>query len=142
MTTSSTGPELGAEHWIEAHVARRARLLIDDTMYVDLVNAGFRPQFGVVWFYKMDFTTNLDPMIVRHLPRGWRSFDYVVSSPVIRSALSQQPGSSYQQVRLALEHSRVVAAFGRGASQVQIRRLYGPRVGSGLIQPSTNGGRR
>jgi hypothetical protein len=140
MTTTTTGPELSAEHWIDGHVSRRARLLIDDTTYVDLVKAGFRPQFGVVWFYKMDFTTNLDPMIVRHLPRGWGSFDYVVSSPVIRSALSQQPGTSYQQVRLALQHSRVVASFGSGSTRVLVRRLYGQGVGSGLIKQATTYG--
>lgn len=84
MSASETQPVLSAERWIEAHVNRRARVLIDDTMYVDLVRAGFAQRFPAVWFYKLDFTTNLDPSIVRHLPKGWREFDYVVSTPVIR----------------------------------------------------------
>lgn len=136
MSNSETRPLVAAERWVQAHVDRRARLLVDDTMYVDLVQRGFAPRFGVVWFYKLDFTTNLDPLIVRRLPKGWREFDYVVSTPVIRSALSQEP-AGFQQVRLALAHSQTVAQFGSGTSAVQIRRLVGVGVGSGLIPPGT-----
>jgi hypothetical protein len=136
MSNSQTRPLAGAEHWVEAHVNRRARLLADDTLYVDLVRRGFAPRFGVVWFYKLDFTTNLDPLIVRRLPKGWHEFDYVISTPVIRSALSQAP-AGFQQVRLALAHSQIVAQFGSGSSAVQVRRLVGVGVGSGLIPPAT-----
>jgi hypothetical protein len=123
---------VAAERWIAKNVNRRARLLVDDSLYVDLVEAGFAQRYGVVWFYKLDFTTNLDPSVVRHLPDGWRAFDYVVSTRVIRSALQQAP-RSLQQVRLALTHSRTVASFGSGGERVEVRRLEGPGVGSGLI---------
>ncbi|HET9074367.1 MAG TPA: glycosyltransferase family 39 protein [Solirubrobacteraceae bacterium] len=132
MTADATAPIAGAEHWIAAHVNRRARLMIDDTMYVDLVRDGFTPRYGVVWFYKLGFSNNLDPAIVRHLPRGWREFDYVVSTPVIRSALAQNP-SGDGQVRAALAHSRPVARFGRGAGAIVIRRITGPHTGSGAL---------
>jgi hypothetical protein len=133
MSADASQPELSAEHWIESHVSRRARLLIDDTMYVDLVRAGFQPRYGVVWFYKLGFTNNLDPAIVRRLPRGWREFDYVVSTPVIRGAIAQDP-AGYRQVRAALTHSRTVAAFGSSpGARVEVRRLVGNGVGSGRI---------
>ncbi|MGO8905851.1 MAG: ArnT family glycosyltransferase [Solirubrobacteraceae bacterium] len=132
MGADQTRPEHAAERWIAAHVDRRARLLVDDTLYVDLVRMGFAQRFGVVWFYKMDFTNNLDPSIVRHLPGGWRSFDYVVSTPVIRSALEQSPGG-LEQVRLLLQNSRPVATFGAGSERVEVRRAVGVGVGSGLI---------
>src|SRR5579875_1936431 len=132
MSADVTRPEAAAEHWIERHISRRARLLIDDTMYVDLVRAGFEPRYGVVWFYKLGFANNLDPAIVRHLPEGWREFDYVVSTPVIRSALAQDPGG-YAQVSAALAHSRTVASFGHGGLQIQVRRLFGRGVGSGRV---------
>jgi hypothetical protein len=134
-------PVAAAEHWIEAHVNRHARLLIDDTMYVDLVRAGFAQRYGAVWFYKLDFTHNLDPSIVRRLPKGWREFDYVVSTPVIGSALAQDP-AGLGQVRGALAHSRTVATFGSGSSRIEVRRLVGRSIGSGHIPSVRSGGRR
>jgi hypothetical protein len=135
MTQDETAPALEAERWIERNVDHRARLLVDDTLYVDLVEAGFRPRFGVVWFYKLDFTTNLDPSVARNLPQGWRAFDYVVSTRVIRSALDQNP-SGLEQVRLALRNSAPIATFGSGARRVEVRRITGEGTGSGMIPPA------
>jgi 4-amino-4-deoxy-L-arabinose transferase-like glycosyltransferase len=132
MTENQTGPVLAAQRWIPRHIDHRARVLVDDTMYVDLVRSGFAPRFGAVWFYKLDFTTNLDPSIVRHLPQGWRAFDYVLSTDVIRSALTQNP-SSLSEVRLALAHSRPVVTFGAGSRRVEIRRITGVGTGSGFV---------
>ena len=135
MSAAPTRPVLDAQRWVIRHINHRARVLADDNFYVDLVRAGFAPRFGVVWFYKLDFTTNLDPMIVRRLPQGWRAFDYVISSEVIRSALADNP-SSLDQVRRALRHSTVIASFGRGAGRVEVRRITGVGTGSGLIPRS------
>jgi 4-amino-4-deoxy-L-arabinose transferase-like glycosyltransferase len=130
MTADQTRPVLAAEQWIQRHVDPRARVLVDDTLYADLVRAGFAPRVGAVWFYKLDFSTNLDPSIVRQLPRGWKAFDYVVSSEIIRSALAQNP-SSLGQVRMALTHSTPIATFGAGPTRVEVRRMTGQ--GSGLL---------
>jgi hypothetical protein len=132
MTTNATAPDLAAERWVAHNVDARARVLVDDTFYVDMVEAGFRPQLGVVWFYKLDFTDNLDPSVERALPRGYKAFDYVVSTPVIRTALADNPGF-LQQVRLALAASHPVATFGSGADVVEVRRLTGAGVGSGAL---------
>jgi 4-amino-4-deoxy-L-arabinose transferase-like glycosyltransferase len=134
MSGNQTRPVLDAQRWLPRHVDHRARVLVDDTFYVDLVRAGFAPRFGVVWFYKLDFTTNLDPSIVRHLPQGWRAFDYVISTDVIRSALAQNP-SSLAQVRLALRNSTPVQAFGGGRGRVEVRRITGVGTGSGFVPP-------
>jgi 4-amino-4-deoxy-L-arabinose transferase-like glycosyltransferase len=139
MTANETRPVVAAEHWIEAHIPHRARLLVDDTMYVDLVNAGFAPRWGVVWFYKLGFTNNLDPAIVRHMPKGWREFDYVISTPVTRTALQHSPGG-YTEASAALAHSQTVASFGTGWQQIQVRRIVGPNTGSGHLPPPTSGG--
>jgi hypothetical protein len=132
MTADQTSPVLAAQRWVDRHVDPRARVLVDDTFYVDLVRAGFVPRVGAVWFYKLDFSTNLDPSIVRQLPGGWRAFDYVVSSEIIRSALAQNP-SSLGQVRQALKHSAPIATFGAGRTRVEIRRMSAPGSGSGLL---------
>jgi 4-amino-4-deoxy-L-arabinose transferase-like glycosyltransferase len=141
MTANQTRPVAAAERWIEAHIPRRARLLVDDTLYVDLVDAGFAPRYGVVWFYKLGFTNNLDPALVRHMPKGWREFDYVISTPVIRSALQHNPGG-YTQASDALANSRTVASFGTGPQRIQIRRIVGPNTGSGHLPPTATSGAR
>jgi hypothetical protein len=131
MSADQTRPVAQAEHWIEAHVNRHARLLVDDTMYVDLVRSGFRPRYGVVWFYKLGFTNNLDPAVVRHLPQGWRDFDYVVLSPIMRSALDNTPRAS-GEVGLAIRHSVPVVSFGPVGETIQIRRVRAaPGQGTG-----------
>lgn len=127
-----TSTVVEAQHWIASEIHPRARVLVDDTMYVDLVRAGFEPRFGALWFYKLDFTTNLDPSIAANLPQGWRAFDYVVSTQVIRSALARNRGR-LRQVRLALANSRPLATFGTGVARVEVRRITGVGAGSGLI---------
>jgi 4-amino-4-deoxy-L-arabinose transferase-like glycosyltransferase len=124
-----TSPGIAAQRWIVRHVHRDRRLLVDDSLYVDLVRAGFEPRYGVVWFFKLDFTTNLDPSVHRRLPRGWRSFDYVVSTPVIRAALRQN-SDGLVQVRRALRHSRAVVSFGSGRWRVTLRRVNGRGPGA------------
>jgi hypothetical protein len=132
MAADQTSPVETAQRWIARNIDHRARVLVDDTLYVDLVRAGFYPQFGVVWFYKLDFTTNLDPSVARRLPGGWRSFDYVVSTRVIRSALAQTR-TGLTQVRESLQNSRVVATFGTRADRVEVRRITGIGNGSGFL---------
>jgi hypothetical protein len=131
-TQDATASSLAASRWMATHVDPRARVLADDTFFVDLARAGFEPGLGVVWFYKLDFVTNLDPSVVARLPAGYRSFDYVVSSPVLRAALDTSPGQ-LGQVRAALAASRPVASFGQGRDLVEVRRLVGPGTGSGRI---------
>jgi hypothetical protein len=121
-----------ATAFLAEQVDPRARVLVDDSYYVDLVEAGFQPQFGVVWFYKLDLEAGLDPSVAQRLPRGWREFDYIVSSPALRSALEQQP-DNLEEVRRALESSAPVETFGVDAGRVEIRRVVGPDTGSGVL---------
>jgi hypothetical protein len=53
-------------------------------------------------------------------PRGWREFDYLVSTATLRNFPDSLP-----QVREALRRSKVVAGFGHGTEQVEIRKLQG-----------------
>jgi hypothetical protein len=124
-TVDTTVTQRQALAAVAAEVPRTDRVLVDDTYYVDLVEAGFEPRYGVVWFYKMDLEAGLDPSVVRRLPRGWRDLDWVVSSPVLRGALEREDASGLQQVRLALGNSRVVRTFGQGAQRVELRRVQG-----------------
>jgi hypothetical protein len=124
MTTDHLAPVRSGERWLEAHAGRRSSVLVDDTLWVDLVEHGFDPA-RVVWFQKLDFTQNIDPSVTRRFPLGWRAFDYVVSTPVLRSTMASYP-QGLQDVRAALLHSTVVARFGRGADRVEVRAVRHP----------------
>lgn len=131
-TSDATGPTRAAVRYLTASVDPHARVMVDDTFYVDLVQAGFTEQTGVVWFYKIDRDAGLDPSVIERLPRGWRELDYVVSSPALRAAVAQQP-NGLTDVRAAVQASTVMVTFGSGEQRVEIRRLRGPGLGSGAL---------
>jgi hypothetical protein len=115
MTVDHDRPFRQAEAWIAANVPHQARLLVDDALWVDLVERGYPPG-QVIWFYKLD----TDRDINGRYPRGWREFDYLVSTATLRSFPDSLP-----QARETLRRSRVVAAFGRGTQRVEIRKVQG-----------------
>ena len=86
------------------------------------VEAGFSSNLGVVWFYKLDTSTNLDPSVRRALPDGADEFDVVVLSPIMRAALAESPGQ-LREVRRALRLSDVAATFGHGRNRVEVRTI-------------------
>jgi hypothetical protein len=114
-----------AENWIAGHVPHDRRLVVDDTMWVDLVNRGFNPHLGVIWFYKTDFTNNLDPSVARTLPNGYRDIDDVLVTPIMRSAFAQFPGG-FAQLRAAIRYSRILYTVGAGADRIEIRQVVEP----------------
>jgi hypothetical protein len=120
MTADHDAPFRQADAWIGDNVPREARLLVDDGLWVDLVERG-RPPGQVVWFYKLD----TDRDVEGRYPRGWREFDYVVSTATVRGFPEHLP-----QVAEALRHSEVVATFGRGPGRVEIRKVQGSPVSS------------
>jgi Dolichyl-phosphate-mannose-protein mannosyltransferase len=115
MTVDRDKPFRQAEAWINGHVPHRGRLLVDDSLWVDLVQDGYPPG-QVVWFYKLD----TDRDVRARYPRGWRDFDYVVSAATLRAFPDRLP-----QVAEAVRHSRPVASFGHGAERVEIRKIQG-----------------
>jgi hypothetical protein len=96
-------------------VPRDARLLVDDGLWVDLVERGYRPG-QVIWFYKLD----TDRDVEGRYPRGWREFDYLVSTATLRGF-----PDDLHQAREAQRRSRVVASFGHGSQRVEIRTVQG-----------------
>lgn len=115
LDASPDTPYRKAELWVEHHVPRHSPLLVDDTMWLDLVRDGFH-QKDVVWYYKLD----QDPGVGAKFPGGWRSFQYIVSTEILRTTNYNVPS-----VKAALEHSRVVAQFGTGQKRIEIRRIQG-----------------
>ena len=68
----------------------------------------------VVSYWPLDY----DPAVKRHFPHGWRDFDYIVSTQAVRSTTNRTPTAAQ-----ALNHSRVVAWFGRGPARIEVRAI-------------------
>ncbi|GAA4903189.1 ArnT family glycosyltransferase [Streptomyces coeruleoprunus] len=121
MTDDPNARFRAAAAWLDpaaGHVTdpERRRVLVDDSLWLDLVHHGYRPGTGAIWFYKAD----LDPAVGRVLDDGWRDIDYVVSTPTVRRDAKDLP-----TVADALKNSTAVATFGEGEQRVEIRRTHG-----------------
>jgi 4-amino-4-deoxy-L-arabinose transferase-like glycosyltransferase len=106
-------PLVSAEKWVETNVAHDNRLIVDDSMWVDLERAGWARN-NVVWYYKVD----TDPAVKAQSPQGWKDSDYVITTNSMRTF-----PDGFPQVRKAIDNSIVVASFGSGIQQVDIRRI-------------------
>ncbi|WP_186317744.1 glycosyltransferase family 39 protein [Curtobacterium sp. 9128] len=113
LVTDLDRPMAQAETWINDNVDKRSRMLVDDAMWVDLVNDGFARN-NVVWYYKLD----TDGAVERQSPNGWKDSDYVVTTDSMRTG-----GNSSPDVRRAIQNSTTVASFGTGNQQVDVRQI-------------------
>ncbi len=107
-------PMQQAEQWVGDNVSKSSRLLVDDAMWVDLVEDGFARN-NVVWYYKLD----TDGAVERQSPNGWKDSDYVITTDSMRTG-----GNSSSDIRQAIENSTAVATFGSGDQQVEVRRIH------------------
>ncbi|MFI5757399.1 ArnT family glycosyltransferase [Streptomyces sp. NPDC051569] len=118
LTADANAPYRAAASWMAEKVPdpAKARVLVDDALWLDLVHSGYEPGLGAIWFYKAD----LDPAVTKTMPGGWRDLDYVVASPTVRRDARTLPN-----VRDALDHSTPVAVFGDGEDRIEIRQIVG-----------------
>lgn len=116
VTADANAPYQAASKWLATEVAdpNDTRVLVDDALWLDLVQAGYEPGLGAIWFYKAD----LDPAVTKTMPRGWKDLDYVVASPTVRRDAVDLPN-----VKAAMEHSTPVAVFGTGEDRIEIRQI-------------------
>jgi hypothetical protein len=115
MRADEAAPSRKAVDWLAAHVDHDDRLLVDDTIWTDLVDRGFKRE-RTIWFYKLD----LDPAIrVR-----WSKIDYVVRSNLMDFMARNL---SLRRTRRALENSRLVVVFANADDRIEIRRVIKPR---------------
>jgi hypothetical protein len=103
-----------AEAYVQANIGHDSRLMVDDSMWLDLVEAGFQ-RTKVVWYHKVD----TDPEVAGMAPNGWRDYDYVISTNSIRKDYDGAP-----IVAQALTNSVVVASFGDGEEAVTVHRVH------------------
>jgi uncharacterized protein YjeT (DUF2065 family) len=93
-------------------------VMTDNTMWLDLVEAGWEAPFGALWHVKLD----TDPEAQEALPSGWRDVDYVISSYQLRTDVGPE-GPGLPEAEQALTHSKVVRTFGEGAYRVEVREV-------------------
>ena len=111
---TQTGTDLNRPYrqtiaWLEANADRDSTILVDNTIWTDLVHRGFT-RARTVWFYKLD----LDPAI--RIAR--QEFDYIVRTNLFAGNLDDLPRS-----RELFETSVPVASFSAGPETIEIRRV-------------------
>ncbi len=104
-------PDAAAEAWLQANVAHdRPRLIVDDSMGLDLTGAGW-PSSSFVTFDGVGSAAPSDAT-------SWRGFDFiVVPASELGAVLHGSAGE-------ALTNSEPVARFGRGGDQVEVREIF------------------
>jgi Dolichyl-phosphate-mannose-protein mannosyltransferase len=113
-----------ALHWVIDNVPRSAYLVVDDSYWVDLVNAGFAPSH-VVWFTKLD----VDSAVKLPARPQWKGIDYVVVDHQDDLSLHVQDNGKPSQATLAmfptigqaLRHVSATRTFGVGLDAISIR---------------------
>jgi hypothetical protein len=105
-------PLRDAQAWVAANVPRDQRLIVDDAIWVDLVDAGF------------------DPAALAGYGRvgsAWPGYDYIVATgPATSGRGADDP------VARAVVDSQQVAVFGSGPARVEVRRVGRPDATAGL----------
>lgn len=107
--TDLNRPYREAVAWLEANADRSSTILVDNTIWTDLVERDFSAA-RTVWFYKLD----LDPAVT--MP--WQEFDYVVSTNMLAGNLDRLPRS-----RELHSQSTLIVRFASGNETVEIRRV-------------------
>ncbi len=101
-----------AESWVETNIPKDSRLIVDDSMWVDLVRSGFARD-NVIWFYKLDSDTAIE----KQNPNSWRDSDYVITTKSMTSSPNAASADS------AIASSTIVASFGTGDQRVEVRKI-------------------
>ena len=113
LVVDNDAPMRQAQQWISANVPKPDRLIVDDALWVDLVEDG-RDRRNVIWSYKVD----TDEQVQNWAPRGWADYEWVVSTASMRANMPDRG-----VLTDALAHARPVATFGTGGKRVDVLRV-------------------
>ena len=99
----------GAQDWVLANVPTDATLIVEDSMWLDLVLAGYERD-NVVWFFKVDLDpgVQIDPVQV----------DYVVLHDYVADGARPVLAST-------LQLAEPVASFGEGVGRMTVWEVNG-----------------
>lgn len=125
-TNSRDAGKAAALKWVEQNVPRSAYVVVSDSLWVDLVEAGF-PASHVIWFTKLD----VDPDVKLPTSPQWAGIDYIVVDKQDDLSLHVQNDGKPSRDTLdltptlgkALAHSRLVQRFGEDPDSMTIRKV-------------------
>jgi hypothetical protein len=103
-----------AAQWIENHLPVSSHMIIDESMWTDLYDNGYR-------FADYYWKVQEDPAIrdkIYH--NNWRNFDYVVTTTQMLTDMKNQ---NMVLVEAALAHSTLLAHFDTGGWPIEIRKV-------------------
>jgi 4-amino-4-deoxy-L-arabinose transferase-like glycosyltransferase len=109
-----------AVDWIATNIKHPGldRIVVDDTIWLNMVEDGFKPGRRDIYFFKLD----VDPDVMLALPggyaNGWRSVQYVVETPYMCE-------NATYSTKLMIDHSKVLWSYGNGDpySTISIRKV-------------------
>jgi 4-amino-4-deoxy-L-arabinose transferase-like glycosyltransferase len=113
-----------ATDWVATHISHpgNQRIMVDDTLWLDMVKDGFKPGRRDIYFFKIDS----DPRVMNSLPGAagdkWKSIQYVVETPYMwQNATKFGMPIAYE----VLNNSKVVWHYGSGGpnSEIEIRKV-------------------
>lgn len=104
--------------WVQQHLPRSSRIVIDNYMWYDLhVPASGAPFKDAIYYWNVGF----DPGLRRDVfGDNWRTVNYVISTPQMVHDLTTQ---AFPVVTPAFEHSVMVRSFDTGGWTVEVRRV-------------------
>jgi 4-amino-4-deoxy-L-arabinose transferase-like glycosyltransferase len=132
-TAVTADPNAGyqaAAIWVGTHLTHpgNKRIVVDDALWLDMVNDGFKPSHRDIYFFKLD----VDPSLMKTLPgwkpgdlsSGWQGIKYVVSTPYMRDNARSIPTLASL---LDPKHYRVLWTWGTVANgdQIQVLEIHG-----------------
>jgi hypothetical protein len=108
-----------AVDWIATHIKDpgNQRIVVDDTLWLNMAEDGFKPGRYDIYFFKLD----VDPNVMLSLPgdtptnygAGWKSIQYVIQTPYMYENAAKVPGAPNSTWNL-LNHSKVLWQYGNG----------------------------
>jgi 4-amino-4-deoxy-L-arabinose transferase-like glycosyltransferase len=117
-----------AAAWFAKHVPHPGndRVVLDDTLWLNMVSDGFKASRYDIYFFKVD----VDPDVDNALPgifngttdTKWKSITYIFETPYL---YDNATNTGIPIVYQALQHSKVVWSYGTGGptSELQIRKV-------------------
>jgi hypothetical protein len=126
MNRSRDAGKAEALAWVQQHVSKDRTVVVDDSLWVDLVRSGFAPSH-VIWFTKLD----VDKDVRLPKTKPWSGIDYIVIDHQDELSLHLNTDGSPSAATLALFptmgeallRSAVAASFGTGGDRITVRRV-------------------
>lgn len=113
-----------AAAWFATHVPHPGndRIVLDDTLWLNMINDGFKPSLYDIYFFKLNIDPDVDNALPGPMADKWKDITYVFETPYVwENATKSGIPIAYE----AIQHSKVVWSYGTGGpnSELEIRKV-------------------